>query len=128
MIWAKFFISVFTAILFLQSGLDKVFDYKGNRAWLEGHFAKSPLAGVLPLLLPILTILEVATGVCATFAAIQVWLGAPQWGFYAQLLACMCLLALFFGQRLAKDYGGAAGIVPYFILALLGICIFQLPL
>ena len=28
---------------------------------------------------------------------------------------------LFFGQRLAKDYAGAATLVPYFILAVLGI-------
>ena len=31
------------AILFLQSGLDKALDWKGNLAWLTGHFAKSPL-------------------------------------------------------------------------------------
>jgi hypothetical protein len=31
------------------------------------------------------------------------------------------LVALFFGQRVAKDYAGAAALVPYFLLALAGI-------
>ena len=35
----------FLAILFLQSGLDKVFDWKVNLEWLKGHFADSILAG-----------------------------------------------------------------------------------
>ena len=54
------------AILFLQSGLDKVFDFKGNLAWLTGHFARSPLRGmVVPMLLTI-TVTEVAAGALST--------------------------------------------------------------
>jgi len=34
-------VSAFLAILFLQSGIDKVVDRRGNRAYLEQHFAKS---------------------------------------------------------------------------------------
>jgi uncharacterized membrane protein YphA (DoxX/SURF4 family) len=50
------------AILFLQSGLDKVFDYRGNLQWLTGHFAKTPLRGmVVPMLLTI-TVTEMAAG------------------------------------------------------------------
>jgi hypothetical protein len=30
-------------------------------------------------------------------------------------------MALFFGQRLAKDYPGAATLVPYFLLSLVAI-------
>ncbi|HMI84672.1 MAG TPA: hypothetical protein VK550_11310 [Polyangiaceae bacterium] len=33
------------------------------------------------------------------------------------LLSIAAILMLFFGQRLAKDYAGAAALVPYFILA-----------
>ena len=44
------FVSAFLAILFLQSGIDKVVDRRGNLEWLKGHFAKSPLAGMVPLL------------------------------------------------------------------------------
>jgi hypothetical protein len=33
-------------------------------------------------------------------------------------------VCLFFGQRMAKDYAGAAGLVPYFLLALVAIALF----
>src|SRR5204862_6183034 len=54
--------SAFLAILFLQSGIDKVIDRRGNLEFLQGHFAKSPLAGMLPLLVTVITILEIAAG------------------------------------------------------------------
>ena len=41
-------VSAFLAILFLQSGIDKVVDRHGNLDFLKGHFAKSPLAGSVP--------------------------------------------------------------------------------
>ena len=37
-------------ILFIQSGLDKVFDWKGNLEWLNGHFSKTFLGGFVPVL------------------------------------------------------------------------------
>ena len=58
----QIFASAFLAILFLQSGIDKVVDRRGNFEWLKGHFAKSPLAGIVPALLICITILEVAAG------------------------------------------------------------------
>jgi len=41
-------VAAFLAILFLQSGIDKIVDRRGNLEWLKGHFAKSALAGVVP--------------------------------------------------------------------------------
>ena len=38
------FAGLLVAILFIQSGLDKVFDWKGNLEWLTGHFSKTFLA------------------------------------------------------------------------------------
>jgi hypothetical protein len=35
------------------------------------------------------------------------------------VLGALSILALFFGQRVAKDYPGAAVLVPYFILLLI---------
>ena len=58
----QIFASAFLAILFLQSGIDKIIDRRGNFEWLKGHFAKSPLAGIVPALLICITILEVAAG------------------------------------------------------------------
>jgi len=58
----QIFVSAFLTILFLQSGIDKIVDRRGNFGWLRGHFAKSPLAGIVPALLICITILEVGAG------------------------------------------------------------------
>src|ERR1700719_880320 len=58
----QIFVSAFLAILFLQSGIDKVVDRQGNLEWLKGHFAKGPLAATVPLMFAALTIIEVAAG------------------------------------------------------------------
>src|SRR2546423_13659100 len=55
-------IAAFIAVLFLQSGVDKVFDRAGNRAYLDEHFARSPLARTVGPMFLIVTILEVAAG------------------------------------------------------------------
>ncbi|MCB9230757.1 MAG: DoxX family protein [Bacteroidia bacterium] len=113
---ASLFFQTFFAILFLQSGLDKVLDWKGNLGWLTGHFEKSPLAKMVPALLGTLTLLEVLTGLLsvAGLAGLLIWQN-PILAIVALMLAAVSLLCLFFGQRMAKDYAGAAGIVPYFI-------------
>ncbi|MBT8323634.1 MAG: DoxX family protein, partial [Eudoraea sp.] len=49
---------VFIAITFLQSGLDKIVDWKGNLGWLKGHFAKSPFRNLVPQLLLIILLVE----------------------------------------------------------------------
>src|SRR5437899_11828796 len=58
----QIFTAAFLAILFLQSGIDKVVDRRGNLEWLKGHFGTSPLARVVPLMFAIITVLEVAAG------------------------------------------------------------------
>src|SRR5437764_731176 len=58
----QIFVSAFLAILFLQSGIDKILDRRGNLEWLRGHFAKSPFASQVPLLLLMVTALELAAG------------------------------------------------------------------
>ena len=39
----QIFASAFLAILFLQSGIDKIVDRRGNFEWLKGHFAQEPV-------------------------------------------------------------------------------------
>lgn len=115
-------ISAFQAVLFLQSGLDKVVDFRGNKAWLTEHFAGSPLKGTVPLLLPVITLTETAAGLFSAVGTGQLLLaGSGTWAFWGLLLAALSLLMLFFGQRLAKDYAGAATLVPYFLLAAFGL-------
>jgi hypothetical protein len=114
--------SAFLAILFVQSGIDKVVDRRGNLEWLKGHFAKSPLAGIVPALLIGITILEVAAGALSAIGCLLVMLLRDSTlAFYGAILSAVAITALFFGQRIAKDYAGAAVLVPYFLLALVAI-------
>ena len=118
----QIFTSAFLAILFLQSGIDKVLDRRGNFEWLKGHFAKSPLAGIVPLLLISLTILEVAAGALSAVGCVLVIvLKDSAIALYGAILSAAAITALFFGQRIAKEYAGAAVLVPYFLLTLVAI-------
>ena len=113
-------VSMFLAILFIQSGLDKVLDWKGNLEWLTGHFSKSFLSGTVPLLLATLTLVEIAAGVVCAVGAIEALMYKSFcWAFLGTLLSGISLVMLFFGQRIAKDYAGAGGLVPYFILVII---------
>ena len=114
------FCAVLVAILFLQSGLDKVFDWRGNLDWLTGHFSKTFLAGMVPMMLGTITLLELATGILSGAGAVYFLIaGSTVLIFYASVLGAASLVALFFGQRVAKDYPGAAVLIPYFILLII---------
>ncbi len=118
----QIFASAFLAILFLQSGIDKIVDRRGNLEWLKGHFAKSPFAGVVPALLISITILEVAAGALSAVGCVLIIvLKDSTIAFYGAILSAVAVTALFFGQRIAKDYAGAAVLVPYFLLTLVAI-------
>jgi hypothetical protein len=114
--------SLFLAILFLQSGIDKIVGRQGNLEWLTGHFAKSPLAGVVPLLFGVLTILEVFAGVLSGIGCLAlIFSHNSTIAFYGAIVSAVAVTALFFGQRMAKEYAGAAVLVPYFLLTLVAI-------
>ncbi len=114
--------SLMIAILFIQSGLDKIFNWKGERDFYAEHFKDSILKGTVPLLMPIITVSELAAGLLSA-AGIFVFLftGKTAISFLGMLMACLSIIQLFFGQRIAKDYGGAATLVPYFLLTAAGL-------
>src|SRR4030095_16850393 len=115
----QIFASAFLAILFLQSGLDKVVDRRGNLEWLKGHFGKSPLAGIVPAMVTTTTLLEIAPGALSAIGCVIIILSRDSTlAFYGAVISAIAIVALFFGQRMAKDYAGAAVLVPYFLLAL----------
>ena len=114
------FDALLVAILFIQSGLDKVFDWKGNLGWLTGHFSKTFLAPMVPMMLATITVMELATGFLSAAGIIYFLLaGSLTVIFWASVIGAASITALFFGQRVAKDYPGAAVLVPYFILLLI---------
>ncbi|MDX1542728.1 MAG: DoxX family protein [Christiangramia sp.] len=117
-------ILVFILITFMQSGIDKATDWKGNTGWLKEHFAGTFLEGMVPMMVAIVMILEVITGILAILGLI--WLLAydePAWALYACVLSCITLLMLLFGQRIAKDYAGAFTLTGYFIVCVFGVYI-----
>jgi uncharacterized membrane protein YphA (DoxX/SURF4 family) len=115
------FSTLFLAILFLQSGIDKVIDFRGNQGYMMNHFDKSPLRGVVTPMLIVMTIIEVSAGVLCALGVLELLvLGVPRIAFWGIAGAALAFTCLFFGQRLAKDYTGAAILVPYFLLALVG--------
>ena len=114
--------SAFFAILFLQSGIDKVVDRRGNLEWLTGHFAKSPLAGMVPLLLGVITLMELVAGALSAIGCAMILFRHDSTiAFYGAIIAGLALLALFFGQRMAKEYPGAAALVPYLLVVIAAI-------
>ena len=118
----RIFASAFLAILFLQSGIDKVVDRRGNLEWLKGHFAKSPLAGLVPLMVAAIMILEIGAGALSAIGCVLIIISHDSTiAFYGAVISAMSILALFFGQRMAKEYAGAAVLVPYFLLTLVAI-------
>lgn len=102
------------AILFLQSGIDKLTDYKGNLEWLKGHFSKSFLRNMVPFMVMSITILELASGILALIGIPHLIItGELYLAKMAVLISLFSLTCLFFGQRIAKDYPGAASLIGY---------------
>jgi len=114
--------TAFLAILFLQSSIDKVIDFRGNQGYLTQHFGNSPLRGVVTPMLLTLTIIELSAGVLCGVGLVElVVLGVARIAFWGICIAAAAFLALFFGQRIAKDYTGAAVLPAYFLVALVGL-------
>ena len=114
--YAQMILLVFLVIVFLQSGFDKVKDWKGNLSWLVGHFAESPFRNGVPFLLGTITIMEIAAGLLSLAGLVRLVLhDNPLFAFYGALVSAITLLMLLLGQRVAKDYEGAKTIVIYLV-------------
>ncbi len=118
------------AILFIQSGADKVFDFQGNLGWLKGHFSKSIFKNSVPFLLVTLTFFEITTGVINLLSVLcTLFIGIKECEvliFASFISGSISLIALFLGQRIAKDYAGAASLIPYFLMQVLGFILIHL--
>jgi hypothetical protein len=115
-------IAVFISIALIQSSIDKLIDRKGNLEWLSDHFSDTILRNFVPLVLLIITITELFSGLLLLSGA---FINILFSNFYLLIigffLSAINFILLFFGQRIAKDYAGAAVIVNYFILNILGL-------
>jgi len=120
MTYAIIFILLFYAIVFIQSGYDKVTDWQGNLGWLKGHFSQTFLKNTVPQALFIILVMEVLSGAFSIIGVIEILVnGGTQWAFVAGCFTAATLLFLILGQRVAKDYDGARTIAIYFVPAIL---------
>ena len=120
--FAEILILLFILITFMQSGIDKASDWKGNTGWLKDHFSGTILGGMVPFMVGVIMILEIITGILALLGVL--WLLAYDssgMALYACILSCLTLLMLLFGQRIAKDYAGAFTLTGYFIVCVFGV-------
>jgi uncharacterized membrane protein YphA (DoxX/SURF4 family) len=111
---------LFFAITFIQSGYDKVIDWKGNLEWLKGHFSQTFIRNQVPQALFTVLVLEVLAGAFSVIGIIEILVNdGTEFAFIAAVLSAITLLLLLLGQRIAKDYDGARTIAIYFIPAVL---------
>lgn len=107
---------LFVIITFLQSAFDKILDWNGNLSWLKGHFSKTPFKNIVPLLLGTVLVTEIVAGILCSIGFYQLAVsGESTLALVGAILACLALLMLLLGQRIAKDYDGARTIAIYFV-------------
>jgi putative oxidoreductase len=119
---AEILVLLFLIITFIQSGIDKLTDWKGNVDFISDHFVNSPLRKMVPLLLLTVLIFEIAAGILMLIGVYYIL--AEDSSTIAKLgleFGAITLLMLLIGQRLAKDYAGAMSLAVYFILTIFGI-------
>jgi len=123
---AEILLLLFLVITFLQSGMDKVVDWKGNLSWLTDHFSKTPMRSIVPGMLVVVLLAEILAGVLCLIGLYQIiFIGGGDMALYGAIASCISLLMLLFGQRMAKDYEGAKTIVIYFIPAVFLVFLLQ---
>ena len=119
---AEILILFFLIVTFIQSGIDKLLDWKGNVSFITQHFENSPLKNSVPLLLAIILIIEVIAGILMIVGVYQIYTsGAMEIALLGIELSAVTLIFLLIGQRLAKDYAGAMSLAVYFIISVFGV-------
>ena len=114
--------AAFMGVTFTQSGIDKLINYKGNRDYFQSQFSKSPLANLSGILLPAILLFEIISGLLCLAGIVclllDVYTAVVGFGLF---MSALTLVFLLFGQRMAKDYAGAASIPGYFLVAVAGL-------
>ena len=112
----------FFTIVFLQSGLDKVFDKKGNLDYLYSLLGSVFSKSIIRFAFYNVTLLELISGLLCAAGLFDYFLSASSlFGLIGLIVGSFALLILLFGQRVSKNYDGAKTIAVYFILATAGV-------
>jgi len=115
-------ILIFLTFTFLQSGYEKVSDWKGNINFIKDHLKLTPLKNLVPLLLSIILVIETIAGGLMFVGIFQLMTtGQNNMALLGVELSAITLIFLLVGQRLAKDYVGSTSLTVYFILTVFGV-------
>ncbi len=114
---AEILILLFLIVTFLQSGIDKLIDWKGNVSFITDHFKNSPLKNMVPILVGTILIFEVIASILMLIGVYQLAVnGGKEIALVGAEIAAISLIFMLIGQRLAKDYAGAMTLAVYFII------------
>jgi len=119
---AYLLILVFFSIVFIQSGMDKIIDKKGNLSFLVSHLEKVFSRTLIKIAFYVVTFLEISSGILCLLGTFQLlFFEQKQLGLIGIFVGSVALLILLFGQRVSRNYDGAQTIVVYFILSITGV-------
>jgi uncharacterized membrane protein YphA (DoxX/SURF4 family) len=117
-------VTLFGAVLFMQSGFDKIKHWHARELQLRALYEATPLAPWTQFLYPLIMVLELGTGIAATYGVIMLLTGVNTTSFLAMLMCTITTLLQFSGHRIAKNEAGAALRVPYFLVFIFGLYLF----
>lgn len=123
---ACFLSAIFFSILFLQSGFDKLINRSDNITYFRESFSKTYFNNYILFLFWIITFLECVTGIICFFSLFFLCSATTIPLAYngisiGLILSNITIICLFMGQRIAKDYAGAASLSGYFLISLMGL-------
>ena len=119
---AYLLILVFFSIVFIQSGMDKIIDKKGNLSFLVSHLEKVFSRTLIKIAFYVVTFLEISSGILCLLGTFQLlFFEQKQLGLIGIFVGSVALLILLFGQRVSRNYDGAKTIAVYFILSIIGV-------
>ena len=112
----------FFTIVFVQSGLDKILDKKGNLNYLNSLLKPFFSSLLIRFAFHSVTALELASGLFCLAGLVEYFFYSSSFfGLIGLVVGSLALLVLLFGQRVSKNYDGAKTLAVYFILAMAGI-------
>jgi len=117
---------LFLIVTFLQSGIDKITDWKGNVSFITDHFKNSPLKNMVPMLVGTILVMEIIASLLMGFGIYKLIAVADKsFALLGAEISAISLIFMLIGQRLAKDYAGAMTLAIYFIINIFALILLQ---
>lgn len=117
---------LFLIVTFLQSGVDKITDWKGNVSFITDHFKNSPLKNMVPMLVGTILVMEIIASLLMGYGIYElISVGDKSIALLGAEISAISLIFMLVGQRLAKDYAGAMTLAVYFIINIFALILLQ---